>query len=282
MSSETSLTQVLKGCPARRARFITSTASGSCSSNFSSRSRRFRNTNTKGADPPATRPSSARSGLPVTETAATAAAAARTAASATRRCASIESPACSMTRPSASMCGLSSKRRARGDSSRRYFWRSSEEASRSASTASICSSLLRSSRRVRASDPKAGTINTCDSRNTAPPSNTKKTRVPPVIGNSLSPARGQREQRHRQVEAAPRQPLLERRHDARRPQLALDVSGGVDAAAFEREDLRHRDDVAFHAVDLLEADQSAAAVLVARDLDDDVDGRRHLRAQRLD
>ena len=79
---------------------------------------------------------------------------------------------------------------------------------------------------------------------------------------------------------AAREPPLEGGDDAGRLELAEHVALRVDARALEREDLRHRDDVALHAVDLLEADHATAPVLVARDLDHDVDGRGHLRAER--
>ena len=65
-------------------------------------------------------------------------------------------------------------------------------------------------------------------------------------------------------------------------QLAEHVALLVDAAPLEREQLGHRDDVAFHAVDLLHAHHAAPAVLHALDLDDDVDRGGDLRAQRLD
>ena len=56
------------------------------------------------------------------------------------------------------MTGVSSRRRSSGDSSRRYFCRSSEATSLWASNAPISRSLRFSSLRVRASEPKAGTI----------------------------------------------------------------------------------------------------------------------------
>src|SRR5688572_28770223 len=75
--------------------------------------------------------------------------------------------------------------------------------------------------------------------------------------------------------------VQERWNDARRSDLAEHIALGVDATALEREQLRRGDDVAFHAVYFLQADDAAPAVLHALDLNYDVDRRRDLRAQRL-
>jgi len=173
--------QVLNGWPARSARFITSTASGSCSSNFSSRARRFREMKTNGAAPPAMNPSNAMTRLSDRMYARSAEPIAARTAIATSLCARIECPDCSIIRPSDSMCGESSRRLASGESSRRYFCLSNDATSRSASTASISASFWRSSFRVRASEPNAGTMSTCESRNTAPPSSARNMTRPFVM-----------------------------------------------------------------------------------------------------
>src|SRR3954447_4543171 len=66
--------------------------------------------------------------------------------------------------------------------------------------------------------------------------------------------------------------------DAGLDELALDAAFGIDARAPETKDLLHRDDLAFHARDLLQADQPPTAVGQALDLDDDVNRGSNLGA----
>ena len=95
MSSETSLIAALNGCPARSARFMMSTASGSCSSNFSRRCVRSRADleERRGAarDGPEQRERHCR-----VKTSASSARGDRERDRRTSRCASIVCPACSM------------------------------------------------------------------------------------------------------------------------------------------------------------------------------------------
>jgi hypothetical protein len=65
-------------------------------------------------------------------------------------------------------------------------------------------------------------------------------------------------------------------------ELAEHVTLIVETFTLEREDLRHGDDLAFHAVDLRHADHPPLAVFVAGDLDDQVNGRSNLLAKGLD
>ena len=68
------------------------------------------------------------------------------------------------------------------------------------------------------------------------------------------------EQVGRQADAVRQDVVEEARPDAGRLEAALDLSVGVDAGLTEAEDLLHRDDVAFHAGELGQAEQLAAAV----------------------
>src|SRR3954454_7767515 len=64
-------------------------------------------------------------------------------------------------------------------------------------------------------------------------------------------------------------------------ELALDLSIGADPRLAEAEDLLHRHDLAFHSGQLRYADELAAAIGQAGDLDDNVDRRSDLRAGRF-
>src|SRR5579863_394362 len=84
-----------------------------------------------------------------------------------------------------------------------------------------------------------------------------------------------------EVDASYSQTLVKGRYHASRKQHTLDETAIIDACPTESEDFGHRDDVAFHAVDFLQANDPAPSVLAALDLNDDVDGGRHLRPQGL-
>ena len=198
----------------------------------------------------------------------------------TSRCARIERPDCSMNRPSRSINGSVSRRRSSGERSRRYFCRSSDATSLSASKAPISRSLRFSSLCIRASEPKAGTNKACESRNTAPPSNARKTTSPPVMTVSYRlPEAGENSSTGRSMPRRARR----RWNPGTTPvalRLAEHVAFLVHSGPLEREDLRHGDDIALHAVDLLHADHAPAAILVPRNLEHDVDRGGHLRPQR--
>jgi len=77
------------------------------------------------------------------------------------------------------------------------------------------------------------------------------------------------------------QRFMENRDDSRRVEFTEYVALFVNACAVEAEQLRHRNDVAFHAVDLGDTDQPTSAIIQAFDLYHDVDRRGDLRAQCL-
>ena len=82
-----------------------------------------------------------------------------------------------------------------------------------------------------------------------------------------------------QIESAFVQPPGEGRDDAGSDQLAENIAVRVHSLALELEDLGGGDDLALHAVRLLQAHQPPAPVFLTLDLQDDVDGGRDLRAQ---
>src|SRR5882757_4766224 len=96
----------------------------------------------------------------------------------------------------------------------------------------------------------------------------------------LSPTVRQGEGTDWQFDTADGNALIERRHNPGRFELSEDVAVFVHPRASKREDLRHRDDVAFHAGDFLNADNASATVLATLNLDHDVDCGGNLRTQR--
>src|ERR1700752_3635650 len=182
--------------------------------------------------------------------------------------------------------GSVSSWRSIGDSSFRCFSRSSE----AKSCWRVMETLLsRASRclRMRVASPKTGTTIPCTSRKTA--TNTRPRNSHELLRLSstvLSPhqvhvARPAAEQLDRQLDAALAQTLLKAGHDAGGDELAHHVALLVEATSFEFEELRAGDDVALHAVGLLQADDPAPPVFLTLDLNDHVDGGCDLRAQRL-
>ena len=283
MSSATSLRQALNGCPARSARFMMSTASGSCSSNFSSRvlrswmddgERRRR----RRRAPRAARPA----GLPTTTSRRTNAAERPSSDRQAHEPMRQDRAARLLDEPSEP---LHARQRLKPPLERRQFAQVLLPQQRRDLAVGLerrrsRAACARSSLCIRASEPNAGTNRPARAgtrpRRAAP----ERSRVRP---SWLSPT------------ACPRRPRTARPEGRCR---AAQVGAGIPAprrsavsspstlpslstpVPLEREDLRHGDDVAFHAVDLLQADHAPAAVLVARDLEHDVDRRGHLRAQR--
>src|SRR5262249_25128485 len=90
------------------------------------------------------------------------------------------------------------------------------------------------------------------------------------------------EQIRRDMNAAPLELGHEFRPDSGGAELADDAAIGLRRASCKSEDLLHSDDVAFHAGDLLEADQAAAAIAHALQLQDNVEGGGSLGAHAAD
>src|ERR1700719_2588001 len=180
------------------------------------------------------------------------------------------------------MNGISSRRRSNGDSEVRYFSRKIEATS-SCTSALIRSKRRRNVRRIREL-PLAGVVRPNMSMNTA--ANTTATKPKTVVvfmsAAALAPIVGQRENAHRQIDAADGSALMERRHDTGGIEATEDVALCVDAGTAKREYLRHGDDLALHTADLLNTDQSAATVVAALHLNDDVDRRSYLRTHCTD
>src|SRR5512143_1291451 len=121
----------------------------------------------------------------------------------------------------------------------------------------------------------------CASRNTAAKTNPTKISMAFWL-IALSPrARRNGKRLNRQLDAFLHQRSMERRNDAGSLQLTLYLAFSIDSSAFEREDLRHRDHIAFHAIDLLHADETSATVFLPLHLNHYVDCGGDLRAQRL-
>src|SRR5688572_23500493 len=269
----------LNGWPARNARFIMSTASGSCSSIFSMRFVRSREILKKGSAAATAAANNARRMLCAKVQTTAPPMAPRATASNTSRCASTVRPACSIVSESSAMYGNSSSALSSGDSSRRYFSRSMDENELWPSSCSIWPSRAFSFLRVLLLSPKTGTIIACDSNTTA-------AKIIPMTIHIWSdmdtPAleRFVAEELHRQVDCLRLQILVKRRHDTCRFDLA-DDDAVLNASAVEAKELGHRDDIAFHAVYFLDAHDAPPAVLVPGNLNHHVDGRRYLLAHNL-
>src|SRR5262249_23032832 len=89
------------------------------------------------------------------------------------------------------------------------------------------------------------------------------------------------EQLDRQSDTALAQPCLEPRYDAGGAELSLHIAVLVQPPAFELEELRSRDHIALHAIGLLQAHDTPAAIFLALDLNQDVDRGGDLATQRL-
>src|SRR5579863_9811 len=283
MSSATSLRVCEKGWPAFSARLMTSSASGICSSNFARRAARSFMILISGRKKSATAPVVAHSGARVRFHAHNPPPIPKASDNARTRYAGVSRPLCSMIRDRRSIPGSVSRERSGAESCCRAFSRSNE--AKSPCAPAVVTVLRRARRRlrIRPDSPNTGTTIPWISRKTA-----EKTRIRNSQGLLMEPLSPQElqvarvaEQVHGQIDAALAQSFFKRRHDAGRQELALYRAILVQAAPLEPEELRHRDDLPLHAIGLLHTDNPATAILLALDLDDDVDRRCDLGPQRL-
>src|SRR5210317_1066474 len=150
------------------------------------------------------------------------------------------------------MAGKSSNWRSNGERSRRYFCRRSEENDSSPDSASTSSRRDCSLLRIWRLSLNTGTISPCDNRATATKTIAKKIIKPSDI--VVTPVRLVRSFRvenfNRQINTARTKRLVETGNDAGCPKTAYYHAVLIDTLAFEPEQFRHGDDLAFHAIDL--------------------------------